>query len=118
MRPPTRSHASAQVLRAGAPRAAGCLPPIAAAYASLYRATSSGPQWIRIGNPEFRQFCTMVRSTGDQPCGSPRGVADQSFSRNSARNSPAPANADSTGSRTVIRRSLLILSDLSWAAPF
>ena len=87
-----RSHASGQVSFAGRPNAAGCLPPISAANASLYRATSSGPQWITIGKPDSRHLCTIVRSTGDHDPTGPSGVAAHSIARINSRTCPGPSN--------------------------
>src|SRR6478609_11722138 len=68
-------------------------------------ATSSGPQLIRMGNPESRQTSTICRSTGDHDCGGPRPVRDQSIERRCARTSPGPAKStpgDSADVMTVI----------------
>src|SRR6478752_10600632 len=68
-------------------------------------ATSSGPQLIRIGNPDSRQTSTICRRTGDHDCGGPRPVRDQSNERRRARTSPGPAKStpgDSADVMTVI----------------
>src|SRR5690349_15188020 len=62
--------------------------------------TRSGPHHSRMGNAQFRQVLTDVRSDCGQVSAGPSGVAAQSSERISAPISPPPARKSSAGSET------------------